>query len=545
MVDIVHFMNWTAVFAVHSRGSYGERGILIFESYSDQSNVCIAQHYQLQPDHTTEKYDEIIDSFLKEKDIRVVVMFCNAEDLRSMLLAAKRAQQRGNKKKFIWLASDFWGTRLRHLEGLEDVADGAITLEVQTFDKQLQPFYDYFWKLNPLNNSRNPWFREYWEKRFNCKFGDNTSPVHRCNDSEHRSSDLDRFDAKVPFVIDAVFSLAHALHALHKNACGAVPGFCPKMKNLDRKALLWYLRNVSFNGTTGHVKFDKNGDGVGKYDIYIFRDAGQNPYQRLGSWIEGDMTFASWKVIEGYSHLESHCGKPCGPRAIRRMRDTRCCWTCETCDEDSYVANEFTCKTCDKGMKPNTTADGCEPLHEKYLGSVWIAVVFTLASLGIIATSIVCGVFVKFASTPLIKASGHELSIVLLVGLLLCYGVAFVMVSHPTKTVCAIQRFGIGLCFNICYASLLVRTNRIARIFSGVKTPSFISPKSQLLITAVIIAPELAMSTTGLLIHPPTTVPSYQQKEYILVRCNITTVGDGNFVWIQCNTYHTVHVLCV
>lgn len=525
MLDIVHFMNWTALFAVHSRGSYGEQGILIFERYSYQSNVCIAQQYQLQPDYTTEDYDEIFDSFLDEKDVRVVVMFCNAEDLRSMLLAAKRAQERGNKKEFIWLASDFWGTRLRHLKGLEDVADGAITLEVQTFDKQLQPFYDYFWKLNPLNNSRNPWFREYWENRFNCKFGDNTSPEHRCNDSEHRSSDLDRFDAKVPFVIDAVFSFAHALHALHKNVCGAVPGFCPEMKNLDRTALLWYLRNVSFNGTTGHVKFDENGDGVGKYDIYIFRDADQNPYQRLGSWIEGDMTFASWKVLEGYSHLESHCGKPCGPQAIRRMRDMRCCWTCETCDEDSYVANEFTCKTCDKGMKPNATFDGCEPLLEKYLGSVWIVVVVTLASLGIIATSIVCGVFLKFASTPLIKASGHELSIVLLVGLLLCYGVAFVMVSHPNQAVCAIQRFGIGLCFSICYASLLVRTNRIARIFSGVKTPSYISPKSQLLITAVIIAPELAMSITELSIHPPTTVPSYHQKDYILVRCNISTVG--------------------
>lgn len=525
MVDIVRYMNWTAVFAVHSRGSYGEQGMLIFNNFSQHLNVCIADHRLLEPDFTAEQYDKIIDRFLKEDDIHVVVMFCNSEDLRSMLLAAKRAQNKGITKRFIWLASDFWGTRFRHLEGLEDIADGAITIEFQTFDAQLKPFYDYFSKLNPLNNSRNPWFREYWEKRFDCKFGNDSSLKRHCNDSDHRSSLLERFDAKVPFVIDAVFSFAHALHNLHKNVCKGVPGFCPEMQNLDRTVLLWYLRNVSFNGTTGLVKFDANGDSAGKYDVYVFRKSLQNSYQKLGSWIEGDLTFDPSELIQGSAYPESHCGKPCGPRAIKRIRDTLCCWTCETCDEDSYVANEFTCKSCDKGMQPNATFDGCEPLHKKHLSSVWIVIVVTLASFGIIATFIVCGVFVKFADTPLIKASGHELSIFLLLGLLLCYGFAFVMVSYPSKAVCAIQRFGIGLCFTICYASLLVRTNRIARIFSGVKTPSFISPKSQLLITVVIIAPELAMAVTEISIHPPEAVFSYEHKDYVLIKCNFSTVG--------------------
>ena len=526
MVDIITYMNWTAVFAVHSRGSYGEQGMQILEKFSVQSNVCIADHRQLEPDFTVEDYDNIIAKFLKENDIRVVVMFCNSEDLRSMLLAAKRAQNRRAKNRFIWLASDFWGTRLRHLEGLEDVADGAITLEFQTFDAQLKPFYDYFSKLNPLNNSRNPWFREYWEKRFNCNFGNDSSPgSYRCHYPEHRVPVLDRFDAKVPFVIDAVFSFAHALHNIHRNVCRSVPGFCPEMRKLDRTALLGYLRNVSFNGTTGLVKFDENGDSAGKYDVYVFRNSHSNSYRRLGSWIEGDLTFDPRELFKGETYLESHCGKPCGPQAIKRIRDKVCCWTCENCDTGSYVANEFTCKTCDQGMQPNGTFNGCEALHEVHLSSVWIAVVVTFSTLGILATCFVCAVFVKFAETPLIKASGHELSVVLLLGIILCYGFAFVMVSYPDKAVCAIQRFGIGLCFCVCYASLLVRTNRIARIFSGVKTPSFISPKSQLIITAVIIAPELAMAVTELLIRPPQAVASYEQKDFVLIKCNISTAG--------------------
>ena len=526
MIDIITFMNWPAVFAVHSRGSYGEQGMEILEKFSVVSNVCIADHRQLEPDFTEEEYDQIIERFLTEKDIRVVVMFCNAEDLRSMLQAAKRAQNRGEKKRFIWLASDFWGTRLRHVEGLEDVADGAITIEFQTFDTQLKPFYNYFSKLNPLNNSRNPWFKEYWEKRFNCKFGKGPlSGNPRCLFPENRFSVLDRFDAKVPFVIDAVFSFAHALHAMHQNICGPVPGLCSAMKKLDRSVLLWYLRNVSFNGTTGLVKFDANGDSAGKYDFYVFRNSYSAYYTKLGSWVEGKLTMDSHELYRANNYLESHCGKPCGPHAIRRIRDTVCCWTCEDCDADSYVENDFTCKTCDKGTRPNATFDGCEPLHEVYLDKVWIVVVGVFASLGILATVTVCVVFLKFAQTPLIKASGHELSIVLLAGILLCYSFAFVMVSNPGKVVCAIQRFGIGLCFCVCYSSLLVRTNRIARIFSGIKSPSFISPKSQLLITAVIIAPELAMAITELLIRPPKAMASYEQKDFVLIKCNISTVG--------------------
>ena len=35
----------------------------------------------------------------------------------------------------------------------------------------LSEFDDYFKKLNPINNERNPWFPEFWEEHFQCKWG--------------------------------------------------------------------------------------------------------------------------------------------------------------------------------------------------------------------------------------------------------------------------------------------------------------------------------------------------------------------------------------
>lgn len=53
-------------------------------------------------------------------------------------------------------------------------------------------------------------------------------------------------------------------------------------------------------------------------------------------------------------------------------------------------------------------------------------------------------------------------------------------------------RFGVGFCFTVVYAALLTKTNRISRIFNAgrrtVKRPSFISPKSQLVICTGLIS---------------------------------------------------------
>ena len=49
--------------------------------------------------------------------------------------------------------------------------------------------------------------------------------------------------------------------------------------------------------------------------------------------------------------------------------------------------------------------------------------------------------------TPVVRASGRELSYVLLVGFLMCYGLTFILMQKPTTIICGIQEFMIGLCF--------------------------------------------------------------------------------------------------
>ncbi|KAK7891165.1 hypothetical protein WMY93_023128 [Mugilogobius chulae] len=54
-------------------------------------------------------------------------------------------------------------------------------------------------------------------------------------------------EGKVQFVMDAVYAMAHALHAMHRQLCAGAPGLCPRMANIDGKELLSYIRAVNFN----------------------------------------------------------------------------------------------------------------------------------------------------------------------------------------------------------------------------------------------------------------------------------------------------------
>lgn len=50
------------------------------------------------------------------------------------------------------------------------------------------------------------------------------------------------------FVIDAVYAMGHALHAMHRDLCPGRVGLCLRMDPVDGTQLLKYIRSVNFSG---------------------------------------------------------------------------------------------------------------------------------------------------------------------------------------------------------------------------------------------------------------------------------------------------------
>ena len=73
--------------------------------------------------------------------------------------------------------------------------------------------------------------------------------------------------------------------------------------------------------------------------------------------------------------------------------------------------------------------------------SVFALVPVSLSVLGILLTLATAGVFVRNQDTPLVRASGRELSYFILCGLLVCYINTFILLAKPGVVMCLLQRY--------------------------------------------------------------------------------------------------------
>ena len=187
----------------------------------------------------------------------------------------------------------------------------------------------------------------------------------------------------------------------------------------------------------------------------------------------------------------------------------------------------LSCKPCKLGERANPKKTGCESLPRRRIAQSWFIMVMIIASLGIMCTLSVSVLLIVNKDTPLVKASGRELTCALVFGLLSCYVSSFFLLAEPSVTVCVIQRFGMGFSFCLCYAAVLIRTNRIARIFErslrSTKPPILIKPASQIAILSVFISIHLVFAGVGLAKWPPEAIFADPTKNDILYICNIQT----------------------
>lgn len=354
MADIIHHFNWTYVSLVTSEGLYGDSGMTSFLRDARSGNFCVAV-LEVVPRLATEAtLDGIIRSLLRRQRARVVALFTRSDDTRALLAAAKRANVTGH---LVWLASDGWGKQTQIVEGLEDQADGAITVELDS--RVIPEFDEYMNNLTVLTNERNPWFREYWEDVFQCSVSapaEENSTLASCAESLRlNDSSGYRQDAKIQFVVDAVYAFAHALDKASKQLCkGQNESYCEALRQLDGESLYMnYLLNTTFHDIAGSmVRFDQLGDGLVPYRIYNYRrlsNSSEYDYVPVGRWEPYTLHLDSEKVRwsgadEGSQAPVSTCSSECSVGHIKLLSPgNRCCWVCSACEPIRTVIDEYTC----------------------------------------------------------------------------------------------------------------------------------------------------------------------------------------------------------
>ena len=552
IADIIIHFNWTFVLALYSDDEYGNGGInALFEhlKLNNLTNTCIAAKISLAVGAKQDAYDDALRKMDQQylRNATVVVLFGHPEAANGMMEAIKRNGD-DTFRNLMWLGTDSWGDSLdeeyRHIPGgILSVIPRAANYD--TFD-------NYFRSLQPENHS-NCWLKELWTKHSNC----NTST---CIQNSTVLRDFEQA-SHLTLVSDAVMAFAHAIHRLVSNNCpkGIL---CDKIleerstgRSINGTLLREELFNISFTGfSTNNINFDKSGKETGAFNIRNLKssnNSNQFYFETVGLW-DNELTLRSYIQWPNNAIPVSICSHNCSVGSQRNYAAiTQCCWTCSPCLGDNSVSDGIShCRPCDQGMMPDKNKEKCIPIPITYLSvsNIWSIFLLTLTLIGLLATACIITVFLVFHKKKVIKASSREVSAILLAGLALCFSLPFFFVIKPSPSICAIRRFSVGFSFAMCFSSLLIKTNRIYRIFNQKtldpsKPPRFTSPLAQVVLTLSLISIQGLAAAIWLGLQPPSTRITYRFHQATL-RCSespITYIAISlgyNFILLVLSTYN-------
>lgn len=531
LVSILSSLGWEYVSIIYEDSNYGVEGYTQIMEAAEDAGICFGFDKKVRETTSDEEMAEVVDDLLKKRNtngkVLAVLFMQYALAYRIMELASTYF----GAKNVIWIGGDAWIGR-EPPSGLENVINGAIGISPET--QSYTGFAEYFKKLNE-NNAHNPWFGEYLMQRYNCSTLKKSScpSTSKMNDFQEL---LTAYNVR-----NAVYAFGNAIDRIHASLCGGGSrGVCDKMKSqLTGELLLQFLANVS-DPYNSKFHFVKGVDGPVRYSILQYRN---QQWRENGKYNKDNL---DWNPDIRPEQETSVCSLPC-KNGNFRSRGGTCCWECKPCPYSDIVNNTdpYNCRACGTGWTPDRSQNACVAIPVRHLeyDNPYVILIFVLSSTGIVLCSIVSVVFVFKRSTPIVKATGFETSVVLLVGILLSYISPFILVSEPSTASCAFFRIFLGLSYTMAYSSILSKLmvyNRAFDIQSSIKNKTIqgqsllnrnlCTMKTALVITLILSALHFVAIVSWIIGDPPSPVVSYSITRE-------TAVGDRSCVDIRNFSY--------
>lgn len=591
MIDILLRFNWTYVSTIYSRNPYGEPGIDEFQRLASKDGICIDLNEGVEEDYSPSQYDDLVRR-LTESQANVVVIFAS-QDIAEEILT--RLSNTTNATRFQFIASDAWARSINVVHQANETAAGL--LGILPLTEHIDEFQEYFSSLTIESNQRNPWFSEFYKAFANCTLEGTGASDSRLCAKNRNITQLPRYQQGnfIPLVINAVYTFAKALNSFLTDNCDMsnftwFPGnrtCAGQTRDLNGSTLLEYIAqlNANINVTGNKIMFDNQGNVESMYEILNYQaqpstgevdSAGlEYFFQRVGTWDSSVVNDSNLEALDlsreqiqfgisdaGNGTLSiaraaviSQC-TVCTLGQYRRVGQSDCCGFCDPCTDNTY-SNSTTareCLRCPNGTWGNHPANGsteCIPIPEAFLdyGHPYSIVIVIVAILGLTLVLATVIIFAIFWKTPVVKSSGREQMILLLIGIACSFALAFIFVAPPHPAVCAIQRIGLWFSFSLIFGSLMVKIVRVARIFLrkvNLSRPRFTEPIYQVLFTFCIVAIQLLVVLIALLVTNPDIDTSLRRNANMpseLPQFVITCIPDNVIFLVISVGYETIIIV--
>ena len=552
MADIIELFNWTYVAAVGLDDSYGQNGISALEKESyNRGTFCIAFSEYIPRLGYWNKTKETVLKIKRWSKVAVIIIWLSGRYGREFFSEAT-AQ---NVEK-TWILSDALTARGTFLDTHLKILNGS--LGIKPHEYSVLEFEEHLKMITPAKSIERGahWWEEFWRLHFNCSATNSNeqSGVALCETNLTLHHALQKIHGSfVSYRIDAVYAIAHALDNIYRCSLtihgAGKRGKCPPVKpTVKGRDLEKYLRNISFDGLTGKVRFDKFGDPLtASYDIINFQHDSTDAARKdvlVGSWnkkntpkLEVDLSRLRWRTP--FTPL-SFCSSECLP-GTRRAKTEPCCWDCIKCPLGtvSTKVGSISCTKCDPETKSNEGRSRCEklPLINITHLNVYGITITVVASLGFILILFVGGTYIKFFNTPVVKASNREISFLLLFGISSLFILAVLELSEPSHSLCTATFFWRYFGLNLCITVLFLKTMRIASVFEVDKVAQLFTPCYKTLTRQGIFLSGMNLASLCLLalwifLDPPRRNKVIRVDEYIFLVCKPfdTNVGLALFI---------------
>ncbi|XP_047471114.1 uncharacterized protein LOC125026600 [Penaeus chinensis] len=303
MVQMLRFLGWDYVsLVVSSEDAENMAGAEAFRTVARASRVCLALDLKMVPleaEGSATLADQIVEQ-LTEKAVvgaRGVILFLTLEDTKALLQAVQKAVSfhRLHKHQIVFLGTTTWGDHKDQLREVDAEIGGVLALKDGQQD--VRDFIAHYRLLDPEKNTRNPWFKQYWEQEFGC--------VGIACLLEGKPTPVVPYASvpSTPRVIQAVFSFGAALTQLLGHLCPHAGGkICPGLpKWRQRTVLNEFLRNTEVSRVdkpSEYFQFTENFHGNAPLEVFNLRRAPPSSvhkykYEKVGRYVDGSLTLGN------------------------------------------------------------------------------------------------------------------------------------------------------------------------------------------------------------------------------------------------------------
>ncbi|XP_072254962.1 extracellular calcium-sensing receptor-like [Pyxicephalus adspersus] len=493
---ITHF-GWTWIGLVAADDDYGREGIKIIKQEVARSGACVAFTEYIQSILSFKNIKDIA-KVIKNSTAKVVLIF--STDVYIILLFDELLALNTNGKIFI--ASEAWSTsNVLSVEKYSSILLGTIGFAYHS--SNIQDFQYYLNSIDPYNIPGASWAKIFWEEAFGCTLPDQNNVSDSGNVLNACTGNEDLFGIHNLYndvsslrtsynVYTAVHVIAKALDDLmfcKEEEGSSWTGSCTDIKNFKPWQLLHYFKKVRVEMSDNRqVYFDVNGDPPAAYDVVNWQKnkEGTMVQIKVGNYdtatTSGNIfsinTSSVWWPNGGHEVPVSICSESCLPgfRKAPRRGEPICCFECVPCPQGE-ISNEtdaIDCSKCPWDMWPNAEKDQCLPKPIEYLSysePLGITLMATSLTSSIVPVSIF-KLFLRYKTTPIVRANNYSVSCVLLLSLSLCFLCSLSFIGYPESKKCLLRQAAFGMAFALCVSCILAKTIMVVFAFMATKPGS-------------------------------------------------------------------------